>query len=639
MRGFVLFNLILILSVVLLCSTLNNGRNTLSPEVTFLEDQPVVDGRLDDHLLDQLIPRRFNFRINLNLFKGSAGANYRLAYGTDFMYVYLEAVADSFICRDRGYQNGDGFILTLSKTIRGADKSAEHFVMGFSSQDRPEQEWAEKILWNYNGRVMLERLPDDLPFAYHAGNGKISFELVLPWSGVYPYHPLLSEGIGFNLWFMKAFPGRRFPNTQGVAFEIPAETGSRRYRVLAFEKPELENNCQSYAILDKNHCYRGETVRFQLASIAAREQTEEFHLSVFNENGQKIRKMAFKVVCAPGISYENLEIKTAEFLPGQYSISWQGKHSHSSGEMELSIMPEFDHESLLHRLEKLTKTISDGSLNSIKFHLQETKNKLSDLKDYETCPNLISDLYALYDHIEEMELGTDNLARQPGVFRRAFLSRLDSTLQPYKILVPGQYDKLKSYPLLLFLHGSGRTDEDMFDLYHPSLSEGNFIQIAPSGIGVSHYYGTNEAQTDIVEALQDILLNYAIDTTRIILAGFSMGGYGVYRTYIESPERFAGLVVLSGEPRVGFLRRSRHGFYPDFLREKNIARLGNIPVFIYHGTNDLNCPYKRKKKLVEKMLASGLDVTFVFDDGAGHSGPKDPAALASYYKWLNEITN
>ena len=36
--------------------------------------------------------------------------------------------------------------------------------------------------------------------------------------------------------------------------------------------------------------------------------------------------------------------------------------------------------------------------------------------------------------------------------------------------------------------------------------------------------------------------NYSLDTTRIVLSGFSMGGYGVYRTFWESPEMFEALL-------------------------------------------------------------------------------------------------
>ena len=92
---------------------LRGNNKSLSPEITFVAEYPVIDGVLDENLKDILPKREFEYKFNINLFKGSAGSNYRLAYGTDFIYLFTEAEADSFICRDRGYQNGDGLIFTL----------------------------------------------------------------------------------------------------------------------------------------------------------------------------------------------------------------------------------------------------------------------------------------------------------------------------------------------------------------------------------------------------------------------------------------------------------------------------------------------------------------------------------------------
>ena len=63
----------------------------------------------------------------------------------------------------------------------------------------------------------------------------------------------------------------------------------------------------------------------------------------------------------------------------------------------------------------------------------------------------------------------------------------------------------------------------------------------------------------------------------------------------------------------------------------------DIPVFIYHGKNDLNCPFELTGKFVKKLISSGVNVEFAFTDGAGHSSPKDEIILAKYYEWLNNL--
>ncbi len=628
---------LIISSAEIIYSMQNPDILTLSPKITFLQKQPVVDGLLDNDLEDLLPQRKFDFKFNVNIFKGTAASNYRLAYGTGFIYLYLEAKADSFICRDRGYQNGDGFILTLSSTNSQSDKSDEHYVMGFSSQYNPQREWATKILWNYNGKVILSRLMDDVLFEYKANEGKIGFELVIPWSSVYPYHPLLSEGVGFNLWFMKAYPKRRLPNVQGVLFELPSETGSRRYIILEFEEPILETNCQSYMVLENNHCQPGEKLEFDAVVVSDHQQTEEFDISILNENKEMVGRKVFASEHQAGVSLDQFEFNTSDMIPGNYTIEWQGIKSKASGKLKLSVLPKFNYKSVIDRLENVKSTISEGSYTTMQFAIQEVNRKIKNLKDYEDSPDVLNDLLAILNNLEEMELGGDIISSRSGVFRRAFRSDLDSTLQPYTVQVPDNYDKSIKYPLLVFLHGSGRSDKDIFSIYHQYLSKGDFIQIAPFARGVSHYYGLEKAQFDIYEAIQNTIDNYPIDTSNIVLVGFSMGGYGVYRTFIESPYLFDGLAIFSGEPKVGILKRTRNGNYPNFIKKRNYTKLRDVPVFIYHGKNDLNCPYELTDKFVKKLISAGVNVEFAFDEAAGHSSPEDDRILTKYYEWLYKV--
>ena len=42
-------------------------------------------------------------------------AQYRLAYGADFLYVCVEVASERLVCRDRAYQNGDGFQFVIAR--------------------------------------------------------------------------------------------------------------------------------------------------------------------------------------------------------------------------------------------------------------------------------------------------------------------------------------------------------------------------------------------------------------------------------------------------------------------------------------------------------------------------------------------
>ena len=55
----------------------------------------------------------------------------------------------------------------------------------------------------------------------------------------------------------------------------------------------------------------------------------------------------------------------------------------------------------------------------------------------------------------------------------------------------------------------------------------------------------------MTEVLADVAAHYPVDPERVYLSGFSMGGYGIYRTFSEDPMRYGGLIVLSGVPYAG----------------------------------------------------------------------------------------
>ena len=139
---------------------------------------------------------------------------------------------------------------------------------------------------------------------------------------------------------------------------------------------------------------------------------------------------------------------------------------------------------------------------------------------------------------------------------------------------------------------------------------------------------------DVKEAIDDVIKNYPIDTTKIVIAGFSMGGYGAYRIFYEYPKLFKGVVVFSGHPNLPNYWLGKG--HPDFLKPEYLKPFKNIPVFIYHSKNDMNCPYDLTKQLVEKLIKAGAKVEFVTTTEGGH-GIIDKNHTEIYYKWLKDM--
>lgn len=93
-------------------------RKTKGPgfEVNYLAKEPTIDGKLDSDL-SYLPVRNFQVREKSNPQNPDTAVNYRIAYNEQYFYLYVEMNSPTYICRDRGYQNGDAFSLVLGRPL------------------------------------------------------------------------------------------------------------------------------------------------------------------------------------------------------------------------------------------------------------------------------------------------------------------------------------------------------------------------------------------------------------------------------------------------------------------------------------------------------------------------------------------
>ena len=148
-------------------------------------------------------------------------------------------------------------------------------------------------------------------------------------------------------------------------------------------------------------------------------------------------------------------------------------------------------------------------------------------------------------------------------------------------------------PVLVVLHGAGGNAlkaEAATDLSDYA-EAGDFIVVYPNGTQAADIEGqlawnaggccglpkrTNVDDVGFIEAvLDDVQAKYAVDTSRIYLAGFSNGGMMSYRLSCELGDRIAGIAVVSGAFNVSSCESE-----------------ATTDVLIVHGTGDLTVPYR-----------------------------------------------
>jgi len=605
------------------------------PPVDFVAEAPAIDGALDPGL--RRLPQRGFSQVDLFGPAGTpVGAHYRLAYGTDFLYVYVEAQGDALTFNDRAYQNGDGFHMVIARPRPGDAPTDEFYVAACSAVNRPELEWTRRLFWYYNVGTIFVPMSPQARLAAAAHDGLISFELLLPWQDLHPLHPWLSEGIGFNIGLVKAsgqgaFYYRVLPESLGQ------ENEPRRYIRLRFAEPALDKGTQTFVELERNHLERGEALKARAVTLAAGDDTEILRAAVLSGEGTSLVRGAAQYPCRRGLTFHEFGVDLAGLPPGGYRLAWNSQRGYSRGDDSgraagLTIMPAAVSEAYARRLDKVKPSLSTGSAVTLRFLLEEAVASLRAAKPYETTAKERLALLRVEEDLSQAEAGRDMFAERTGYMRRAYLSRVDGTLQPYAVRVPAGFDRraAKTYPLIVYLHGSASDETNLAGVDY--LSQGEAIELAPRGRGPSNAFTRDHAQDDIEEAIAAVIQSYPIDEKRIVLAGFSMGGYGAYRTFYEHPERYRALAVFSGHPDLANLYFPGEG-HPSFLDEKTLARFKGLPLFIFHGKEDRNCAFAVTEELVGKLEKAGAKVEFATEPGAGHARPS-PETLLRYHAWL-----
>ena len=189
------------------------------------------------------------------------------------------------------------------------------------------------------------------------------------------------------------------------------------------------------------------------------------------------------------------------------------------------------------------------------------------------------------------------------------------------VSVPDTYEEQKGeIPVVLFLHGASLrgTDLNRVRKYGPldAISMGrdiNAIIIAPQNPGGAWN------SYKVLDILNWVTKQYAVDTNRIYLIGMSLGGFGTIEFLANHGEKIAASMELCG----GTIR-------------KDLCKLNQVPLWIIHGTADKAVPVQRATDIYNAMKQCGSTDLLRFDKWAGvnHSDLARLFYLKETYDWL-----
>lgn len=197
-----------------------------------------------------------------------------------------------------------------------------------------------------------------------------------------------------------------------------------------------------------------------------------------------------------------------------------------------------------------------------------------------------------------------------------------------RVYLPGGYDPSRRYPLLVALHGSGGGPESFDRLWRSQAGAQCLFAVpeAPYPFPTDRRGGSSGRSWFLlvrerrVWELADPLAVRAMTATvgelaasyktgPVYILGFSQGASLAYRTALEHPGFFAGVIAVAGVLPEEALQSSA-------LDKARAA----LRVFIAHGSRDALVPLRQGETARNLLEKAGFDVTFHAFRG-GHEVP------------------
>jgi predicted peptidase len=116
--------------------------------------------------------------------------------------------------------------------------------------------------------------------------------------------------------------------------------------------------------------------------------------------------------------------------------------------------------------------------------------------------------------------------------------------------------------------------------------------------------------------LLEIIQQYNVDPDRVLLMGYSRGGFGAWELASSYPETFAAVVPISARPMTA------------------IERLKDMGVWIFHGELDIGVPVYGALDMHQALKAAGADVRLTIYPAVGHNAVGPAMATEPLWEWL-----
>ncbi len=218
--------------------------------------------------------------------------------------------------------------------------------------------------------------------------------------------------------------------------------------------------------------------------------------------------------------------------------------------------------------------------------------------------------------------------------------RSDGEPYRYVVYVPREYNADETWPMIVFLHGSGERGSD--GLIQTEVGIGTAIRRHADRFPaiVLMPQCPKEKFWDAIlgemeQAMAQTQEEYRIDEDRIYLTGLSMGGYGAWLWGATKIDTFAAIMPICGggsTMETRFMGAGEDGVFG--AKEERIENLAKVPIWAFHGADDATVPPARSEQMVRLVKDAGGKVRFTLYEDTGHNSWDKAYGDEAAIKWL-----
>lgn len=204
----------------------------------------------------------------------------------------------------------------------------------------------------------------------------------------------------------------------------------------------------------------------------------------------------------------------------------------------------------------------------------------------------------LGEWVARLESDPALLAGLRGVHEWAYESPADDSGQPFKIMIPTDYDPARPAGLNVYMHGY--TGDHLKHSAGMVARPGDF-EVAVLGRARGGWY-TGLSQADVLHVIDYVEAHWRIDPARIRIGGGSMGGGATFKLGSRHPHRFAAGQITCG-----------------YLQQEPIENLLTFPIYAIHSEDDRVVPVLHARGPLRELRRLGGEAILDLTNGYGHA--------------------